>query len=102
MGCGFLEKVYENALAHELRRQGLAVEQQFPINVYYDDVVVGVYVADMVVEKNVLVELKVVKEFDNIHTAQCINYLNATGYHICLLLNFGKPWVDVKRVVKGF
>jgi GxxExxY protein len=96
MGCGFMEKVYENALAHELRKAGLHVEQQRCVNVFYDGVLVGEYVADLVVEGSVLVELKAIKAVDEIHSAQCINYLAATGMPICLLINFSKK-VEVKR-----
>ncbi len=102
LGCGFLEKVYENALAHELRKAGAVVEQQKPIQVHYDGVVVGEYLADLLVEQSVVVELKAVKAFDEIHMAQCMNYLRATGIRVCLLLNFGGSRVDVKRVVHRF
>ncbi len=101
MGCGFLEKVYENALAHEMTRNGLDVEQQYEIPVWYDDKLVGEYVADLLVEKRVLVELKAVKDLNEIHMAQCLNYLNATMLHVCLLLNFGNPRVQVKRIVRN-
>jgi GxxExxY protein len=97
LGCGFLEKVYENALAHELRKSGLRVAQQHPVPVYYDGVQVGDFFADLLVEDEVLVELKAARAFDPAHEAQCLNYLTATGKVICLLLNFGKPRVEVKR-----
>ena len=99
LGSGFLEKVYENALAHELRKKGLHVEQQFPISVKYDGVVVGEYVADMLVEAKILVELKAVKEIEDMHKAQCINYLKATGLSTCILINFGTPRIQIKRLV---
>jgi GxxExxY protein len=99
LGAGFLEKVYENALTYELKKSGLCAQQQHPIQVHYDGVVVGEYVADVVVENAVLVELKAVKAFDNIHFAQCINYLKATGMQICLLINFGQPKIEIKRFV---
>ncbi|MBZ8178883.1 GxxExxY protein [Oscillatoria salina] len=99
MGCGFLEKVYENALAHELRKTGLFVQQQQEIEVLYDGVVVGKYQADLLIEKVVLIELKAVKSLDNIHFAQCLNYLKATNLTICLLLNFGNPRVQYKRIL---
>jgi len=102
LGAGFLEKVYENALAHELRKAGLHVEQQKHLRIVYDGVVVGDYSADLLVEKRVLVELKASKAFDEIHLAQCLNYLKATGLTLCLLLNFRTPRVDVRRVVHGF
>ena len=102
LGIGFLEKVYENALAHELRQQGLVAEQQASIKVLYEGVVVGDYLADIVVNGKVLVELKVVRALDEIHKAQCINYLKATGHTICLLLNFATPTLEVKRIVLNF
>lgn len=99
LGCGFLEKIYENALVHELRKNGLQVVQQFAVRVVYDGVVVGDYAADLVVEESVLVELKAVRALDEVHFAQCLNYLKATGLGVCLLLNFGKPRLEIKRIV---
>jgi GxxExxY protein len=99
LGSGFLEKVYENALALEIRKSGLLVGQQHPILVKYGDAVVGEFVADLLVQDEVLVELKAVKALDEIHLAQCLNYLKATGLHVCLLINFGNPKVEIKRVV---
>ncbi len=97
LGPGFLEKVYENALAHELRKHGLAVLQQQGIEVHYDGVLVGDFVADLLVENTVLVELKATRDHADFYTAQCLNYLKATGKPTCLLLNFGKARIDVKR-----
>jgi GxxExxY protein len=99
LGVGFLEKVYENALVHELRKTGLKAEQQRIIHVWYDGIVVGEYIADLLVEDAVLVELKALKTLDPIHQAQCINYLRATGLRLCLLLNFGLRQVEIKRLV---
>ena len=99
LGSGFLEKVYENALAHELRKSGVLVEQQKGIKVLYDGVVVGDYMADLLVQKEIIVELKAVKTLDNIHIAQCLNYLKATGFKVCLLLNFGMPKVQIRRLM---
>jgi len=101
LGVGFVEKVYENALVHELHKTGLNVTQQRGISVYYDGIVVGEYTADLLVEGEVLAEIKAVKAFDDVHNAQCLNYLKATGLHLCLLLNFGKPRVEIKRIVRG-
>jgi len=98
LGAGFLEKVYENALAHELRKSGLHVAQQYPIVVMYDGMVVGDYVADLMVAGSVIVELKCVKGIEDIHLAQCLNYLRATGLRRGLILNFHYPKVAVKRV----
>ena len=97
LGCGYLEKCYENAMMIELHKAGLKAVQQLPIPVLYDGVVVGDYFADIVVEGLVLLELKAVKEFDEVHSAQCLNYLKSTGLPICLLLNFAKPRLDIKR-----
>lgn len=98
LGSGFLEKVYENALAHELRKAGLLVKQQYPIVVEYDSIVVGNFVADLLVEDCIVVELKTAKALDEIHLAQCINYLKATGLQLGLLINFYHPKVEIKRV----
>jgi GxxExxY protein len=102
LGCGFLEKVYENALAYELRKAGLEIEQQVRIDVHYDGVVVGEYRADLLVEGCVLVELKAVKTIVERDWAQCLNYIKATRLTLCLLINFGNPKVEVKRIVKNF
>ena len=98
LGVGFLETVYENALAHELRKIGLAVAQQRGVTVVYDGTVVGEYFVDLLVEQALLVELKTVKALDEAHRAQCINYLKATGLQLCLPLNFGQPHLEIKRV----
>ena len=97
MGPGFFEKVYENALVYELRKSGLNVVQQHPIQVWYDSILVGEFITDLLVEGCVLVELKVVKNFDESHFAQCLNYLKATQLRLCLLINFGARRVEVTR-----
>lgn len=102
LGSGFLEKVYENALVHELRKIGITVLQQHSIKVLYDQVEVGDYVADLLVENQVLVELKAIKAIDDVHRAQCMNYLKATGHSVCLLINFGSSKLEVKRIVNNF
>lgn len=99
LGHGFLEKVYENALAHELHKSGLTVAQQREIKVLYDGIVVGAYIVDLLVEGRVLVEIKTVRALDDVHSAQCLNYLKATGHHLCLLINFAKPRVEIRRIV---
>jgi GxxExxY protein len=96
LGPGFAERVYENALVLELKKLGLAVQQQVPLAVRYKGALVGDYTADLIVEKVVMVENKAVRNFDDGHSAQCINYLACTALPICLLLNFGKK-VEVKR-----
>ena len=101
LGNGFLEKVYENALALEINGKQLDVKQQHPIKVFYKNKVVGEYIADLLIENRILIELKTVKGIDEIHLAQCLNYLKATNLPLCLLINFGKPRVEVKRVFQS-
>jgi GxxExxY protein len=99
LGPGFLEKVYENALLIELQKRDLKVQTQFPITVNYKNMPVGDYVADMLIEDKVIVELKTVEKLDNNHEAQLLNYLKATGIHIGLLVNFKNSKADIKRMV---
>ena len=99
LGSGFLEKVYENALLVELRSRGLKAESQVPIKVLYKEEVVGEYVADLLVEDRVIVELKTVEAIDKIHEAQLLNYLKATGIQIGILVNFRHPKAEIKRMV---
>jgi GxxExxY protein len=102
LGPGFLEKVYENALAHELRTSGLRVEQQRPIHVRYNGEIVGAYVTDLLVDECVVLEIKAVAGLERMHHSQCVNYLRATGLRVCLLLNFGRPNLELKRIVCNF
>ena len=99
LGGGFLERVYENALCLELRRAGLHVRQQHRLHVMYEGEVVGAYVTDLFVESLVLVELKAQPLLERAHHAQCLNYLRATNLKLCLLMNFGRPRLEVRRVV---
>ncbi|NVM25724.1 MAG: GxxExxY protein [Desulfobacterales bacterium] len=99
LGAGFLEKVFENALLVELIRRGIKAESQVPIKVKYKGVEVGEYYADIVVENQVIVEIKAVDSLQKIHEAQLLNYLKATGYKIGLLVNFTHPKAEVKRFV---
>lgn len=98
LGPGFLEKVYENALAHELRKSGMFVVQQAPIQVTYDGEVVGSYVTDLLIESRLVVELKACRTLDDAHVAQGLNYLKATGLRTCLLINFGASRLQIKRL----
>ena len=98
LGHGFVEKVYENALAHEMRKCGLGTVQQRGIIVFYDGVIVGEFTADLLVEDQVIVELKVVGALSDVHLPQCRNYLRATSKPLCLLINFGRPKVEIRRV----
>jgi GxxExxY protein len=86
-------------LAIELRESGLRVSQQVPVTVKYRDRVIGEYVADLLVEGLVLVELKCVTALNESHVAQCLNYLKATELRLCLLLNFGRARIEVRRVI---
>ena len=90
LGYGFLEKVYENALKIELENNGLNVEKQKPIAVYYNEYLVGEYFADLIVENKVILELKAAESLCEEHEFQLINYLKATDIEVGLLLNFGK------------
>ena len=99
LGAGSLEKVYERALMGELRSRGLKVESQVSFPVNYKGSMVGEYFADIIVEDEIVVELKCVESFVNEHLAQCLNYLKASGRHIALLINFQHPKVEWKRIV---
>lgn len=99
LGSGFLEKVYENALLVELRKRGLRAENQVPIRIQYKGQLVGDYFADIVVEDEVILELKAVIQLQTIHEAQLLNYLKATGFKVGMLINFKHPKADIKRLV---
>jgi GxxExxY protein len=99
LGTGFLEKVYERALLLELSERALKAESQVPINVKYKNQNVGEYFADIVVEDQVILELKVFDSLQKIHEAQILNYLKATGYKIGFLINFTHPKAEIKRFV---
>jgi len=100
MGFGFLESVYEKCLLIELRKGGLRTEHQKPIVVRYDGEIVGEFVADIVVEDAVIIELKSVRRVIRAHEVQLVNYLVATGKPVGLVLNFGERKVEVKRKVR--
>jgi GxxExxY protein len=101
MGYGFLESVYEKCLLVELHKAGLRAESQRAITVYYDGENVGDFVADIVVEDTIIVELKSVRQLTTAHEVQVVNYLTATGKEVGLLLNFGERKVEVKRKVRS-
>jgi GxxExxY protein len=100
MGYGFLESVYEKCLLIELHKAGLKAESQQAITVYYENQIVGEFVADIVVEDIIILELKSVRRLAKVHEAQLVNYLVATGKAVGLLLNFGEQKVEVKRKVR--
>jgi GxxExxY protein len=102
LGPGFLESVYQNALAHELRKAGLEVECGRRIQVAYDGAVVGDFAADMLVQKMLLIENKAVKALVPPHEVQLVNYLTATGIEIGLLINFGSERLQFKRKTRTY
>jgi len=97
MGFGYLESVYEKCMIIELRKAGLTVETQKAINVFYHAELVGEFIADMVINDTIIIELKSVKHLSQAHEVQLVNYLVATGKPLGLLINFGESKVDVKR-----
>jgi GxxExxY protein len=98
LGYGFLEKVYENSLAFELQANGLFVQQQLPINVFYNGKIAGEYFADLIVENKVIIEIKTASVIDKSHEAQLLNYLKATKIEVGLVLNFGQKPEKVRKV----
>jgi GxxExxY protein len=101
LGIGFLEKVYENSLLVELEAAGIKAEQQKPVHVSYNGKVVGDF-PDILVESEMVVEIKALASLEPVHRQQCINYLRATNLKVCLLLNFGRPRMEVRRIVWNF
>ena len=99
LGEGFLEKVYENALLIELKKLGIHAQSQVPVEVIYKNEVVGEYVADIVVEDSIILELKTVDELTALHQAQLMNYLKASGKKIGLLINFKGQKAIIKRII---
>jgi GxxExxY protein len=102
LGAGFLEKVYQRALLRELALRGVRATAQASLAVTYKGYPVGEYFADILVEGVLVIELKCVERLASEHTAQCLNYLRASGLGLCLLVNFQKPKVEWKRIIHGF
>ena len=102
LGPGFLESVYEKAFAHEMTKAGLHVECQTPIQVHYDDIVVGDLICDIGIEKRVLIENKAVLALNTAHEVQLVNYLTATGIELGLLFNFGAAHLEFKRKYRTY
>ena len=98
LGAGFLESVYERALIVALTHKGMSVDAQMSLRVKFRDVIVGDFYADLIVEETVLIELKAVSRILSEHKAQVINYLNATGIEVGLLVNFGNPRMEYFRL----
>ncbi len=100
LGPGFLEAVYQSALARELDLRGIHFEQQIRLPVSYKDVIVGEYIADFMIDGKLIVEIKAVSNFNSQHQAQAMHYLAATGCRLALLLNFGTGSLEHRRVIK--
>jgi GxxExxY protein len=100
LGLGFLESVYQMALAHEFEIRGISFAEQKPLPVSYKGIIVGNYVADFCVEDKIIVEIKAVTKSLAVHEAQAVNYLAATGLRLALLINFGRPSLESKRLVR--
>ena len=102
LGPGFLESVYKNALMIELDKRGIFYESECPMNVYYDEEIVGEFKADLIVDERVIVELKAVNNLVAAHEVQLVNHLTATHIDDGLLINFGSPKIEVKRKYRVF
>jgi len=101
LGPGFLEAVYQIALAHEFTLRSIRFEAQKNLPVQYKDIPVGDYVADFLVEDQVIVEIKAISTLDKAHEAQAHHYLAATGLRLAILMNFGSPSLQYKRILRG-
>ena len=102
LGAGFLEKVYENALMVELRHAQIEAKHQVPVTVRYREEIVGSYVPDILVQDSIIVEVKAISALDLVHRVQCLNYLRAMDLNVALLINFGTPRLEVRRIVHRF
>jgi GxxExxY protein len=100
LGSGFLESVYQKALAHELRLRNIPFEEQVHLKVVYKDILVGEYIADFIVENKIILELKSATSISEAHKTQAINYLAATGLELAIILNFGEPSLKQQRIVR--
>ena len=99
LGYGFLEKVYENAMVIEFKKEGISALSQFPIKVKYEGEIIGEYFADILVNDKVIVEIKASRNLAADNEAQLLNYLKATGYKVGLLVNFTHPKAEIRRFV---
>ncbi|WP_372998154.1 GxxExxY protein [Lutispora sp.] len=99
LGSGYLEKVYENALVKELESRNIKCEQQVPLEVYYKEDIVGNYIADIIVNKEIILEIKAIEALDKKHFAQLLNYLKATRKKLGFIINFGTSKIQIKRIV---
>ncbi len=102
LSAGYLESIYKKALLIELRENGLLAEEEWPITVFYNDIVVGEYRADIIVNREVIIELKAVQNLHQLHEAQLVNYLTATKIENGLLINFGGEKLEIKRKYRTY
>lgn len=102
LSSGFLETVYQKALLIELSKQNIQAEAEVPVDVYYDDSVVGEYRADIVVEKKIILEIKAIQHLLPVHEAQLVNYLTATKIDCGLLINFGGERLEIRRKYRTY
>jgi len=99
LGTGFLEKVYENALMLLLKREGVNAKQQHSIKVYFEDQIVGDYIADILIDESIILEIKALDYIPDVHRAQALNYLRATELRLAIILNFGKKTLQYESLV---
>ena len=102
LSAGFLETVYQKALLIELKKNNILAEAEIPIEVYYDDSVVGEYRADIIVEKRIIIEIKAIQHLLPVHEAQLVNYLTATKIDCGLLINFGGERLEIRRKYRTY
>jgi len=100
LGGGFLEAVYQSALAFELKLRNIPFAQQIHLPVTYKNTLIGDYIADFVIDEKIIVEIKAVSQFNSAHEAQAMHYLTATGYRLAILLNFGSEKLEQRRIVR--
>ena len=100
LGSGFLEAVYQKALAYELTLRNISFEEQVRLSVTYKGLLIGDYIADFVIDGKIILELKAVTAITDAHKAQAINYLAATGYELAIILNFGESSLHQQRIVR--
>jgi len=102
LGRGFVEKVYANALCSEIEHRGILAKREWPVKVFYKGSIVGNFLCDLLVDEQLIIEVKATSGINNLHMAQCLNYLKATNLKLCLLINFGASSVQIKRIVNNF
>ncbi|BAU66260.1 hypothetical protein STA3757_36630 [Stanieria sp. NIES-3757] len=102
LGAGFVDKVYERALLYELEKNRFQTEVQYPMNVYYEGIIVGDFVADLVVQNCILVEIEAIPTLTDNHKQKCLNYLKASELELCLLINFGSYELQVETIMLNY